>query len=55
MEEEEQPKSTAAYYLPQDVIESIEQGAKRQNRSASNFLATFVRKIRDANGGHLPD
>ena len=55
MDDEDYPKSTAAYYLPSDVTNWIEQEAKRENRSASNFLATLVRRIRDGNVSAIPN
>jgi hypothetical protein len=50
MEEETISSKTESYYLPSDVSAWIEQQAKAENRSASNFLTTLIRKIRDSGG-----
>lgn len=43
----ETAKSTAYYYLPQDVQDYIAKQAAKDNRSPSNYLTTLIRRIRD--------
>lgn len=35
------------FYLPEDVLLFISEQAKQKNRSASNFLTTLIRELRD--------
>ncbi|MFO0906799.1 MAG: hypothetical protein U0835_00270 [Isosphaeraceae bacterium] len=50
MEEEAIVSKSESYYLPSDVSGWIEQQAKAENRSASNFLTTLIRRVRDSSG-----
>lgn len=47
MEDDNITSKTESYYLPSDVAAWIEEQAKKENRSASNYLATLIRRIRD--------
>lgn len=39
---------TTSYNLPPDVIDWIKQQAAKDNRTASNYLSTLIRRIRDS-------
>ncbi len=51
MSNREFPKKTEYYYIPSDVRDWIEENAKLENRSPSNFLTTLIRRLRDAGAG----
>ena len=50
MDEDVISSKSESYYLPSDVSAWIEQQAKAENRSESNFLTTLIRRIRDSGG-----
>lgn len=50
MDDEIISSKSESYYLPSDVSGWIEQQAKAENRSASNFLTTLIRRVRDSAG-----
>lgn len=54
METDTKPKKTVGYYLPIDVIAWIEGQAEAQNRSASNYLTTLIRTLRNGGGEAQP-
>jgi hypothetical protein len=37
--------NTIGYYLPRDVTDWIKDQAEKENRSASNYLATLIRRL----------
>ena len=48
MEKENTQSKPYSYHLPPDVIDWIKEQAAKDNRSASNYLTTLIRRIRDS-------
>lgn len=48
MDNDNNTTTTTSYSLPQDVVDWIKQQAAKDNRTASNYLSTLIRRIRDS-------